>query len=94
MWKDSVLSPKGQVTLPKELRQALNLEAGDAIMMTVSNGDLILTPKNLKFNDLSGLLGKPPLGLASLGEIDETVANEIGRSAAAPLVAPSKGKAA
>lgn len=85
MWKDPILSPKGQITLPKEVRDALSLEPGDTVVLTVSNGRLILAPKNLNFNDLAGFLGHPPKGAASLDEIDETIAEEASRKAVAPL---------
>ncbi len=85
MWKDVVLSPKGQITLPKEMREILNLESGDTIVMTVADGRLVLTPKNVNFNDLAGFLGQPPNGPATLEEIDETVAKEMGQSVISPL---------
>jgi antitoxin PrlF len=85
MWKDITLSPKGQITLPKEMREMLDLEPGDSILVTVVEGRLVLTPKNVEFNDLAGFLGRPPNGPVTLDEIDETVGREIGLSAASPL---------
>lgn len=67
------LSSKGQVTLPKEMREALNLRPGDQIVYSIIDGEVVLTPKNVDFNDLAGLLGKPPRGRATLEEIDESV---------------------
>lgn len=67
------LSSKGQVTLPKEMREALNLRPGDQIVYSIIDGEVVLTPKNVDFNDLAGLLGKPPRGRATLEEIDEAV---------------------
>lgn len=72
------LSPKGQVTLPKEMREALNLRPGDQIVYSIVDGEVVLTPKNVDFNDLAGLLGKPPRGRATLEEIDEAVLNAAG----------------
>jgi antitoxin PrlF len=93
MWKDVTLSPKGQITLPKEAREILDLRAGDSIAVSVADGKLVLTPKNVNFNDLAGFLGKPPNGPATLDEIDETVAEEMARAATDTLRTVS-GKAA
>lgn len=87
MWKEATLSPKGQLTLPKEIRDALEIEPGDTIIVTVAEGRLILTPKNVSFNELAGFLGEPPKGSATLDEIDETVAAEVGRDASKPIKA-------
>ncbi|MES5100917.1 AbrB/MazE/SpoVT family DNA-binding domain-containing protein [Agrobacterium sp. BA1120] len=72
------LSSKGQVTLPKEMREALNLRPGDQIVYSIIDGEVVLTPKNVDFNDLAGLLGKPPRGRATLEEIDESVLKAAG----------------
>jgi len=91
--KDAILSSKGQVTLPKDVREALGLEPNDTLMLTVDDGRLILTPKNVKFSDLAGFLGKPPNGPATLEEIEETVASATSESASASL-STRKGEAA
>ena len=85
MWKELTLSPKGQITLPKDIREALELKPGDMVMLTVSNGRLIFSPKNVDFNSIANLLGTPPKGPATLEQIDETIANEAARAALAPI---------
>jgi AbrB family looped-hinge helix DNA binding protein len=85
MWKLLKISPKGQITLPRELREALSLRAGDELVYTIVGDRVLVTPKNVDFNDLAGLLGAPPKGRATLAEIDETVAREAGAAAAEPL---------
>lgn len=75
---EATLSPKGQVTIPKEMRQALNLRPGDQLVYSIVDGDIIVTPKNIDFKDLAGLLGTPPNGSASLEEIDAAVAAAAG----------------
>jgi antitoxin PrlF len=93
MWKDAILSPKGQITLPKDVREALGLEPNDRLILTIDEGRLILTPKNVEFSDLAGFLGTPPNGPATLEEIDETIASATSESATASLTA-RKGEAA
>lgn len=73
MWWEVTLSPKGQVTIPKEMREVLNLQPGDRLIYSLVGGEVVITPKNLDFNDLAGLLGKPPKGRATLDKIDAAV---------------------
>ncbi len=37
------LSKKGQLVIPKEIRQALGVEEGDELLMTLEEGRVILT---------------------------------------------------
>ncbi|MBL0933370.1 MAG: AbrB/MazE/SpoVT family DNA-binding domain-containing protein [Rhizobiaceae bacterium] len=84
MWKEIIASPKGQITLPSEMREILGIMPGDTILISVDDGKLVLTPKNLDFNDLAGFLGEPPNGPATLDELNETIAREMAESAIAP----------
>jgi len=38
------ISPKGQITLPADLRKRLGLEAGDTVIAEERNGELVLKP--------------------------------------------------
>jgi AbrB family looped-hinge helix DNA binding protein len=75
------LSAKGQITIPKEMREMLNLQPGDQMIYSIIDGEVVITPKNVNFNDLAGLLGEPPNGTATLEEIDETVLQAAGANA-------------
>ena len=81
MSKLLTMSPKGQITLPKELREQLGIKTGDEVVCTVLNGQIVMTPKSIDFNDLAGFLGNPPNGPATLEEIDATVRQAGGRAA-------------
>lgn len=78
---EATLSAKGQVTIPKEMREALNLRAGDQLVYSVVDGEVIMTPKNIDFKDLAGFLGDPPNGIATLEEIDAAVIQAVGDNA-------------
>ncbi len=41
------LSPRGQVTLPAAIRKALGLKAGDALLLRVEEGRVVLEPARL-----------------------------------------------
>jgi AbrB family looped-hinge helix DNA binding protein len=72
------LSSKGQLTIPKDLREAVDMHPGDQVVLTVLDGTLVMTPKNVDFADLAGLLGVPPKGAATLEEIDAAVLRAAG----------------
>lgn len=80
----ATLTSKGQLTLPKDVRDSLALKAGDKIAWTVVDNLLIGTPRNLHFSDLAGVLGDPPGGPATLEEIDQAVREAVGRHAGGP----------
>ena len=76
------LTSRGQLTIPKKVRDALSLKAGDTVAWTVMDGLLIGTPRNPRFADLVGFLGNPPGGPATLEEIDAAVGDAVGRHVA------------
>jgi AbrB family looped-hinge helix DNA binding protein len=39
--------PKGQITIPEEVRRALRLEEGDLVDVTIEDGSIVLRPKRL-----------------------------------------------
>lgn len=75
----ATLTSKGQLTIPKDVRDALTLKPGDMIAWTVVDGHLIGTPRNIEFADLAGFLGDPPGGPATIEEIDASVRDAVGR---------------
>lgn len=72
------MSAKGQITIPKEMRELLKLNPGDQIVYSVVDGDIVITPKNIDLKDLAGFLGTPPNGRATLEEIDEEIVRAAG----------------
>ncbi|MES0208802.1 AbrB/MazE/SpoVT family DNA-binding domain-containing protein [Mesorhizobium sp. M0028] len=73
------LTSRGQLTIPKKVRNELSLKSGDTVAWTVVDGLLIGTPRNLEFADLAGFLGDPPNGPATLEQIDAVVRDAVGR---------------
>jgi antitoxin PrlF len=56
----ATLTSKGQITIPKEIRDRLMLHTGDRIDFTVTeHGDVLLKPLTRRVDDLFGRLQKP-----------------------------------
>ena len=54
---EAKLTSKGQVTIPKEVRDALNLETGDRVQFFIrEDGTVELRPRTVDLRDLYGLL--------------------------------------
>lgn len=70
----ATMSTKGQLVLPKEIRDQLKLEAGDKIDFQIEAEDrVILRPVKKSLSALEGFLPKPAKPV-SLAEMDETIA--------------------
>jgi antitoxin PrlF len=70
---DSTLTSKGQITIPKEMRDKLNLAPGDKVKFFIQpDGNLVILPK-LPITALKGMvrpIGRP----VSLEEMDAAIA--------------------
>lgn len=70
----STMTSKGQLTIPKEVRDSLKLSPGTRFYVSVRNGQVVAVPKNKKLTDLAGMLGKPPRGGGlSIEDMDDAV---------------------
>jgi antitoxin PrlF len=63
----TVVSSKGQVVIPVELRERLGLEKGTRAMWREENGQLVLTPVERLLDEIQGFL-KPGPGEPSMFE--------------------------
>lgn len=70
----STITSKGQITIPKEIRAALNLHPGDRLDFIIENGRVYVQPVDVDVRSLSGLLYKPDRKSVSLEEMDEAIA--------------------
>lgn len=74
----ATITSKGQITLPRLIREKLNLSAGDKVDFTYDESlkRVILTPKNKKVIDAYGLLAHlAPEKSISVAEMNEGIAN-------------------
>ena len=59
---EATITSKGQVTLPKALREALNLSTGDKLSFMLSGkNEVRMIPKHLPVQKLKGILPAPDL---------------------------------
>ena len=60
MSEPTTMSIKGQVTIPRDVRERLGLQAGDKIAWSLlSNGTVVVRPKTRRLGDLVGMLTRP-----------------------------------
>lgn len=73
----ATLTSKGQVTIPKQARDALNLNPGDRVEFVFSdNGRLFLLPVTRPVSTLKGMLPKPTKPV-SLEEMDAAIVKAV-----------------
>jgi antitoxin PrlF len=73
---ESTLTSKGQITIPKKVRDALGLEVGDRVSFRVrEDGVVEMVPETLDVMVLFGLL-KPKKKGVSLEDMEEAISRE------------------
>lgn len=78
----ATLTSKGQTTIPKEIRDRLNLKPGDRIEFVFEeDGSLRVVPLNVSLDNLKSIL-PPPQRKLSAEELDEAIARGWGARAA------------
>ena len=76
----ATVTSKGQITLPRAIREKLNLSAGDKVDFAFDEtlNRVILTPKNKKVHDAFGLLEHlAPAKAVSIKDMNESIAQSI-----------------
>lgn len=78
---EATLTSKGQLTIPKSVRQALQLNAGDRIELFVrDDGHVEMVPKKRSLHELKGMIPPPVTGVTL--EDMEAAISEVERKAA------------
>ncbi|BAZ28153.1 AbrB family transcriptional regulator [Cylindrospermum sp. NIES-4074] len=69
-----IITTQGQVTIPKEIRDYLNLETGSKVDFVIDeNGIVKLIPLNVPVQSLSGILHRPGMTPATLEEMEAAI---------------------
>jgi AbrB family looped-hinge helix DNA binding protein len=71
----ATLTSKGQLTLPKKIRELLRVEPGDSVDFVIgADGEIRLRAGDVDVRALRGLLHKPGRKPVTLEEMDEAIA--------------------
>ncbi len=74
----ATLTSKGQVTIPKKIRDSLKLNSGDKIDFIISNNmDVVIKPVHKKVDDLFGKLHNPNRKSISVVEMNNAIKNRM-----------------
>jgi antitoxin PrlF len=67
----STLTSKGQTTIPKDVRNRLNLHPGDRLEFVIDeDGRVLILPASVDASELAGMLKRPtkPVSVASMNQ--------------------------
>ena len=82
----TIMTTKGQVTVPQEIRDRLGLKSGDKMAFTMlSDGTVVMRPKTRRLADLAGSLtrpGQPKVAVKDMSPFKATAAKTSTKGAA------------
>lgn len=73
----ATLTSKGQLTLPKSVRDDLGLKEGDKVEFEKIDGRYVLRPRNRSAMELAGILHRPGMKAMTIEEMDEALAKAL-----------------
>ena len=77
---DATLTTKGQVTIPKPVRDHLRLDTGVRVSFVIQDdGVVVLKPVTRHVSELAGLLSRPAQRAVSVEAMDGAIARHIRR---------------
>ena len=74
----TTMTSKGQLTIPKAVRDELKLSTGTRYDVHVVDGDIVLSPRRKSIADLAGMLGNPLGRALTQAEMDEAIGQHLG----------------
>jgi len=73
----SILTSKGQITIPKVVRNKLNLKTGDKLDFKIKDDVVILVPVSKTVDDVFGILSRDNRKEYSIAEINDLLKKKI-----------------
>lgn len=74
----ATLTSKGQITIPKAVRDALKLDVGGKVeFLVLQDGDVLLHPVRKTVDDVFGRLHQPGRASVSVAEMDEGIRKKV-----------------
>lgn len=75
----ATVTAKGQITIPKAIRDELGVREGDRVAFRVlEDGRVVVEPETIDLLDLEGIL-KPRLRGVTLADMEQAIRAEAGR---------------
>ena len=72
------LTTKGQITIPKEIRESLKLQTGDTIEIVLTDDrEAVIRPVSKKVDEVFGRLHRPGRKAISTAEMDALVKKKL-----------------
>ena len=75
----SVLTSKGQITIPASVRKRLHLKSGDRLDFRVREGQVVLVPLGKSAADVFGMLSGKREGAVTVEEMGAGLGRAIGK---------------
>jgi len=76
----STLTTKGQITIPKEIREHLKLRAGHRLEFQIgTDGLVVMRPRNRDVRELKGILRPKRRKPVSVEQMNEAIAENFGK---------------
>jgi len=76
----AIITSKGQTTIPKPIREFLNLHSGDRIdFILESDGRVVLRPSTLDVQCIKGLLNKKGIKKLTIEEMNDVISKNVQR---------------
>lgn len=70
----ATITSKGQMTVPKEIRDALRVQPGDQVELIIqAPGQVLLRPATVSVKQLKGILARPGQRALSIEEMNEVI---------------------
>ena len=74
----ATITTKGQITIPKEVRDTLSLTAGDKVeFVLIDKREALIRPVSKKVDDVFGLLHKPIRKAVSVEQMNEGIRRKM-----------------
>jgi antitoxin PrlF len=73
----ATITSKGQITLPKDVRDDLHLKEGDRVSFEKIDGRYVLRPQNKDAMTLAGIFHRPEQKALTIKEMDAAVGDAL-----------------
>ena len=77
MGAKATITSKGQITLPKEVRNRFGLKTGDSVEFIEEEGRVWIKPRTIRASDLLGILHRPGMKPATIEEMNEAIGEAV-----------------